>query len=101
QTLDITQAGGMAPGVTTVYVYVSDNSDTALLGAMSSDTPLPLNLSSSWTWSPADPTADDPFFEKMAAQGQSFFQATGDSGGRRKSPPRPGHCQDCIPGRGP
>jgi hypothetical protein len=26
QTLDITQAGGMAPGVTTVYVYVSDRS---------------------------------------------------------------------------
>jgi len=80
QTLDITQAGGMAPDVTTVYVYVSDSSDTALLGAMSSDTPLPLNLSSSWTWSPADPSTDDPYFEKMATQGQSFFQASGDSG---------------------
>jgi subtilase family serine protease len=96
QTLDITQAGGMAPGVTTVYVYVSDNSDTALLGAMSSDTPLPLNLSSSWTWSPADPTADDPFFEKMAAQGQSFFQATGDSGGYRNSAPWPANSQYVI-----
>jgi subtilase family serine protease len=89
QTIDITQAGGMAPGVTTVYVYVSDNSDTALLGAMSSDTPLPLSLSSSWTWSPADPATDDPYFEKMASQGQSFFQATGDSGGYEGNAPWP------------
>ncbi len=89
QTLDITQAGGMAPGVTTVYVYVSDSSDTALLGAMSSDTPLPLNLSSSWTWSPADPATDDPYFMKMASQGQSFFQATGDSGGYEGNAPWP------------
>ena len=74
QTLDITQALGMAPGVTRAYLYVG-SSDTALLGGMSSDTPLPLNLSSSWTWIPADPKTDDPYFEKMAAQGQSFFQA--------------------------
>ena len=79
QTLDITQALGMAPGVTTLYVYVG-SSDTALLGGMSSDTPLPLNLSSSWSWKPADPLTDDPYFQKMAAQGQSFFQAAGDSG---------------------
>ena len=79
QTLDITQSAGMAPGVTTVYVFVG-NTDTALLGGMSSDTPLPLNLSSSWTWSPADPKTDDPYFQKMQAQGQSFFQAAGDSG---------------------
>jgi len=89
QTIDITQALGMAPGVTTVYVYVSDDSDTALLGAMSTDLPLPLQLSSSWTWSPADPSTDDPYFEKMAAQGQSFFQAAGDSGGYRGSAPWP------------
>ena len=80
QTLDITQAGGMAPGVTTIYVYVSDSSDTALLSSMSTHTPLPLNLSSSWTWNPSDLSADNPYFEKMASQGQSFFQASGDSG---------------------
>jgi subtilase family serine protease len=89
QTIDITQALGMAPGVTTVYVYVSDSSDTALLGAMSTDIPLPLSLSSSWTWSPADPSTDDPFFQKMATQGQSFFQASGDSGGYKGSAPWP------------
>ena len=80
QTIDITQAGGMAPGVSTVYLYVG-TSNTTLLSAMASDTPLTLNLSSSWVWGPADPKADDPYFKKMAAQGQSFFQASGDSGG--------------------
>ena len=83
QTLDITQALGMAPGVTTVYLYVSNNSDTAMLASMSSHKPLPLNLSSSWYWSPLDPTQDDPFFKKFAAQGQSFFEAAGDSGAWR------------------
>jgi subtilase family serine protease len=79
QSIDITQSLGMAPGVTTVYVYVG-STDTALLGGMSSDQPLPLQLSSSWAWSPADPQTDDPYFLKMAAQGQSYFQAAGDDG---------------------
>jgi subtilase family serine protease len=80
QTLDITQALGMAPGATAVYLYVSNNSDSAMLSSMSSRKPLPLNLSSSWSWTPVDPKTDDPFFKKMMAQGQSFFQAAGDSG---------------------
>jgi subtilase family serine protease len=80
QTIDITQALGMAPGVTAVYVYVSDSSDTALLGSMSSHKPLPLNLSSSWYWYPPDMSTDNPYFKKMASQGQSFFEAAGDSG---------------------
>ncbi len=81
QTIDITQALGMAPGVTAVYLYVSNTSDTALLGSMSSHKPLPLNLSSSWYWNgPIDPKQDDPYFKKFAAQGQSFFEAAGDSG---------------------
>jgi subtilase family serine protease len=79
QTIDITQALGMAPGTTTVYMYVG-SSDTALLGAMSSDIPLPAQLSASWIWSPSDPSTDDPYFMKMAAQGQNYFQASGDDG---------------------
>jgi subtilase family serine protease len=77
QILDMTQALGMAPGTNTLYVYVG-STDTAILGAMSSDTPLPAQLSSSWVWIPADPDTDDPYFERMAAQGQTFFQAAGD-----------------------
>jgi subtilase family serine protease len=88
QTIDITQAGGMAPGVSTIYMYVG-STDTALLSAMTSDTPLPLNLSSSWTWTPPDPQTDDPYFEKMATLGQSFFEASGDSGGYQNEAPWP------------
>jgi subtilase family serine protease len=96
QTLDITQSLGMAPGVSTVFLYVSNNSDTAMLSAMSTDSPLPLNLSSSWTWSPADPSSDNPFFQKMAAQGQSFFQAAGDSGAYKGSAPWPANAAFVI-----
>ena len=76
--IDMTQSLGMAPGITTLYVYVG-STDTAILSAMTKDTPLPAQLSSSWSWTPADPSTDDPYFEKMATQGQSFFQASGDS----------------------
>ncbi len=78
QTLDITQAAGMAPNLATIYVYVG-SSDTALLGAMSTDTPLPLQLSASWTWNPS-PGTDDPYFQKMASQGQTYLTASGDGG---------------------
>jgi subtilase family serine protease len=64
QTIDITQALGMAPGTTTVYMYVG-STDTALLGAMSTDIPLPAQLSASWIWEPSDPSTDDPYFQKM------------------------------------
>jgi subtilase family serine protease len=79
QVLDITQAVSMAPGMSGLNVYVG-NSDTAILSAMSRHSPLDRQLSSSWTWSPSDPRVDDPYFEKFAVQGQSFFQAAGDSG---------------------
>ena len=78
QTLDITQSLGMAPGVTIVYLYVG-SSDTAILGSMSSHKPLPLQLSASWNWS-SSPATDDPYFKRMAAQGQSFFKGAGDDG---------------------
>jgi subtilase family serine protease len=78
QTIDITQALGMAPGVTTAYMFVG-STDTALLSSMSTYSPLPLNLSSSWEWTPPDPQTDDPYFMKMAIQGQSFFNSSGNS----------------------
>jgi subtilase family serine protease len=78
QTLDITQSLGMAPGVTTVYMYVG-STDTAILGSMTSHKPLPLQLSASWNWS-SSPATDDPYFKRMAAQGQSFFKGAGDNG---------------------
>ncbi len=88
QTLDITQAAGMAPNLSTIYVYVG-GTDTALLSGMSTDVPLPANLSSSWSWSPPDPSTDNPYFQKMIAQGQTYFQASGDGGAYRNSSPWP------------
>jgi len=78
QTLDITQALGMAPGLASLVLYVG-NSDTAILAALTTHSPLPTTIGCSWGWSPADPTALDPYFQKLAAQGQSFFAASGDN----------------------
>jgi kumamolisin len=79
QTLDITQAIGMAPGLSSLVVYVG-SSDAAIFNAMATHSPLASQLSSSWTWYPADPNTDNPYFKEFAAQGQNLFQAAGDSG---------------------
>ena len=79
QTLDMTQAIGMAPGLSSLVVYVG-SSDAAIFNAMATATPLNAQLSSSWTWFPADPGTDNPYFQEFAAQGQNLFQAAGDSG---------------------
>ncbi len=85
QTLDMTQAMGMAPGSKMLYMYVCGNassiSDTACISAMVSNTDAPISkqISCSWGWTPADPSTLDPYFEQMASQGQNFFAAAGDS----------------------
>jgi hypothetical protein len=78
QTLDITQALGMAPGLSSLVVYVG-SSDAAIFNAMATANPLNAQLGSSWTWTPSDPTTDDPYFKEFAAQGQNLFQAAGDN----------------------
>ena len=78
QTLDITQALGMAPGLANLTVYIG-STDTAIISAMTTHTPLPGTIGCSWGWTPADPSTLDPYFKKMAAQGQNFFAASGDS----------------------
>jgi subtilase family serine protease len=90
QTLDMTQAMGMAPGSKMLYMYVCGDvlangtgniSDTACISAMvtTTDAPLSKQISCSWGWTPADPSTLDPYFEQMASQGQNFFAASGDS----------------------
>jgi subtilase family serine protease len=79
QILDMTQAISMAPGLTGLYVFVG-NTDTAMLGSMTTHKPLVGSIGSSWTWQPSDPSTDDPYFQKFAVQGQNYFQAAGDSG---------------------
>jgi kumamolisin len=78
QNLDITQALGMAPGLASLVVYVG-SSDTAIISAMTTHNPLPATIGCSWGWTPVDPSTLDPYFKKMAAQGQNFFAASGDS----------------------
>ena len=78
QTLDMTQALGMAPGLASLVMYIG-STDTAIISAMTTHNPLPTTIGCSWGWTPADPSTLDPYFEKMAAQGQNFFAASGDS----------------------
>jgi kumamolisin len=78
QTLDMTQAIGMAPGLASLVVYIG-STDTAIISAMTTHSPLPTTIGCSWGWTPDDPSTLDPYFEKMAAQGQTFFAASGDS----------------------
>ena len=67
-------AGIVEPGRCT-----SGSTDSAIFNAMATASPLNAQLSSSWTWYPADPGTDDPYFKEFAAQGQNLFQAAGDS----------------------
>jgi subtilase family serine protease len=78
QTLDMTQAIGMAPGLSSLVMYIG-STDTAIISAMTTHSPLPTTIGCSWGWTPADPSTLDPYFEKMSAQGQNFFAASGDS----------------------
>ncbi len=78
QTLDMTQALGMAPGLASLVVYIG-SLDTAIISAMTTHNPLPTTIGCSWGWTPADPTTLDPYFKRMSAQGQNFFAASGDS----------------------
>jgi kumamolisin len=78
QTLDMTQALGMAPGLASLVNYVG-SSDTAIVGAMVSHSPLPTTIGCSWGYTPADASTLNPYLERMASQGQNFFAASGDS----------------------
>ena len=84
QTLDMTQAIGMAPGLANLTMYIGSN-DTPILADMVTHYPLPTTIGCSWGWTPADASAIDPYFLQMAAQGQNFFVASGDDSTWKKS----------------
>jgi len=75
QTIDMSQALGMAPGLTGLTMYIG-STPSALLNGMATGTPLIYSLSSSWSWNP-NPQQDDLYYEEMQAQGQTMFQASG------------------------
>ncbi|MFI4919083.1 MAG: protease pro-enzyme activation domain-containing protein [Legionellales bacterium] len=78
QTLDMTQALGMAPGLAGLTMYIG-STDTAIFSSMVSHNPLPSTIGCSWGWTPADPNTLNPYWLRMQAQGQTFFAASGDN----------------------
>ena len=80
-SLDIEMVLSMSPGVSAVYVYETPP-DTSLWVDMLSrmaDDDLSSQLSSSWGGGEQPNPSAELIFEQMALQGQSFFQASGDS----------------------
>lgn len=74
-SLDIEMAISMAPGLASVIIYEGSATDD-ILNRMATDN-LARQLSASWTYG-IDAGSDQDFLE-FAAQGQSFFNASGDS----------------------
>ena len=78
--LDIDMSMSLAPGAG-IVVFEGQSANT-ILGAMVARTDIK-QFSCSWIWSGGINQSTDNLFKQMAAQGQSFFQASGDSDGYR------------------
>ena len=77
--LDIEMVIAMAPGLSKIFVYEAPNPSpwVDILSRMANDNQA-RQLSCSWGGGGPNPAAEQ-IFQQMAAQGQSFFNATGDS----------------------
>ena len=82
QILDLEQVAGMAPGLTQILFYES-TSAVAELNQMASDN-LASVITSSWGGGNFG-HGTDPTYLQMAAQGQTFLNATGDDGALNSS----------------
>jgi subtilase family serine protease len=84
-SLDIEMAIAMAPGLAKVMVYEISTANLTIAGIndvlnrMATDN-LAKQLSCSWGWGGSSNATGDQIFQQYAAQGQSFYQASGDSG---------------------
>ncbi len=76
--LDIVESLSMAPGVNAVIAYEA-STDVDTFNRMATDN-IAKQLSTSFGWEPADPSSDEPIFQEFAAQGQTLFAASDDSG---------------------
>lgn len=78
--MDIEMVTSMAPGLSSIIVYEAGMNGLPIdvLNRMATDN-LAKQLSASWTWGTLDPGTEQ-VFQKFAAQGQSYFNASGDSG---------------------
>jgi uncharacterized repeat protein (TIGR01451 family) len=77
--MDIEMIMAMAPGVSNIYVYEAPNPSpwVDILSRMANDN-LARQLSCSWGGGPPDAAAEQ-IFQQMALQGQTFFNAVGDT----------------------
>ncbi len=81
-SLDIEMAMAMAPGLAEIVVFEGNPNNVIpndVLNTMLASSNTVENLSSSWGWNLGPSTTTDAIFENMAAVGQSFFNASGDS----------------------
>jgi subtilase family serine protease len=81
-SLDIEMAMAMAPGLAKIVVFEGNPNNFApndILNTMLASSATVKNLSSSWGWSGGPNTTTGSIFTNMAAVGQSFFNAAGDS----------------------
>jgi hypothetical protein len=78
-SLDIAMVSSMAPGLSGIIMYEAGPNGIAddILNRMAIDN-VAKQLSASWTF-PITPTTDQ-IFQQFAAQGQSYFNASGDNG---------------------
>jgi hypothetical protein len=78
--LDIELAIAMAPGLSGIVVFEAGPSglQNDILNTMAASNQIK-QLSCSWGWGGGPSTTTDNIFKEMAAQGQSFFVAVGDS----------------------
>ena len=94
--LDIEVAVSLAPGLTKVIVYEAPNPSPweDILNRMANDNAAK-NLSCSWGGGGPDSTAEQ-IFQQMAAQGQTFFNASGDSDAFTGSIPFPSDSPNIV-----
>ena len=78
--LDIEMAMAMAPGLSKIICFSGgpNGQQNDILNAMAASNSVK-NLSCCWGWSGGPDATTDAIFQQMAAQGQSFFNASGDS----------------------
>jgi hypothetical protein len=80
-SLDLELAVAMAPGLAKIILYDAgpNGAPNDVLNRMANDNTA-RQLSCSWGWTGGPSAAADQIFQQMAAQGQSFFCASGDDG---------------------
>jgi subtilase family serine protease len=92
-TLDMTQALGMAPGLSSLVMYIGSNTDpedgATIFEAMAEAEPLNRQLSCSYfiPIPAANRNENDIYFQEFALQGQNLFSSSDDDGVWSTAPP--------------